>query len=453
MSIRSMSAHARPSAAGSSKATSGGAVLRPAHFLLVTLFLFACKSREFNAASHELSNSNTSFREACNTALGSSADVKITALAVLEAANAKTCSEAEGKLAKIKALRLESKKLKDVSLLSTLTSLEVLYLTNNEVIDLTPLASLPKLKALHAEGNKIKDASVLKTFPSLKDVTLWNNPVNAALALRGLDLERVSGYSNDWPSQQAACASFKKMCSCVRMISTASLKKLTLEACPQNEGKACEPADKIERAPCMASVTAADALLRQSSSDSRYDILRKVPLEQINSAPGHEVLRDPAQMLSIADAIKASGGGRSLFDAAEPMIINVTTLVEARGARQTTRVRSVEIFDGNHRLAGGLHSGLWKNIGDVPRESFKIYVNGIDEKNQLAVRWVPLHTIRDSAIPPTMVKVLNPDGKNIKGPTAEIAADIRSDDELFSTTVQGVSMTEVVKSSLKAIGR
>ncbi|MFT7621147.1 MAG: hypothetical protein ACI9WU_000308, partial [Myxococcota bacterium] len=116
----------------------------------------------------------------------------------------------------------------------------------------------------------------------------------------------------------------------------------------------------------------------------RYDVIKDVPLSEIVSTPGHEYLRSPQAVEGIAADLKLSrDNGAAMFEGADPMLLNVYTK-EQDGKVQ---VRSIEVLDGNHRFAGGLHFGMWKTVGDIPAELLTIRVNGYDTKGQQMPRW------------------------------------------------------------------
>ena len=82
----------------------------------------------------------------------------------------------------------------DISPLKNLTNLEKLYITFNSISDISPLKNLTKLKYLEARGNSISDISALKKLTNLEYICLnMNNvsdisPVKNLTKLKFLDL-------------------------------------------------------------------------------------------------------------------------------------------------------------------------------------------------------------------------------------------------------------------------
>ena len=82
----------------------------------------------------------------------------------------------------------------DLSLLSTLTSLQYLTLWDNKISDLSPLASLTSLVALDLGGNQISNLSPLSALTDLVELALGDNqildisPLSVLIKLRNLSL-------------------------------------------------------------------------------------------------------------------------------------------------------------------------------------------------------------------------------------------------------------------------
>lgn len=64
----------------------------------------------------------------------------------------------------------------DISLLARMPNLTELYLCDQKISDISPLADLP-LTTLALNGNAIEDISVLETMPGLRYLWLGNNPI------------------------------------------------------------------------------------------------------------------------------------------------------------------------------------------------------------------------------------------------------------------------------------
>ena len=69
---------------------------------------------------------------------------------------------------RIVGLSLFNKGLVDIEPLSSLSSLEVLYLHSNQIVDVTPLSSLSSLQRLDLSSNQIVDVTPLSSLSSLQ---------------------------------------------------------------------------------------------------------------------------------------------------------------------------------------------------------------------------------------------------------------------------------------------
>lgn len=99
-------------------------------------------------------------------------------------------------LSTLKSLNAENNLIKDLSPLSSLHSLTALQLDGNLIRDLSPVASLLKLEQLSLSDNKLMDISALSQLTALKSLDLSNNqisditPLNTLAALESLNLSR-----------------------------------------------------------------------------------------------------------------------------------------------------------------------------------------------------------------------------------------------------------------------
>ena len=88
--------------------------------------------------------------------------------------------------------------LSDLTLLTQyLTSLRVLILPGNKIIDLTPLAHLTSLQMLNLSGNEIIDLTPLAHLTSLRVLDLANNEISDITPLAQLTLLRVLDLSDN----------------------------------------------------------------------------------------------------------------------------------------------------------------------------------------------------------------------------------------------------------------
>ena len=202
-----------------------------------------------------------------------------------------------------------------------------------------------------------------------------------------------------------------------------------------------EPTDHVE--PQL--VHDADQLHRNISQAKRYDIVKDFPVKQITSAPGHHDLRSPEAMVGMARRMAERNTSR-IFDGNDKIQLNVFTRVVDRHVE----VRSIEVQDGNHRLAAGLHAGKWNTIADIPREYLDIEVNGYDTHGVQHPRWIPLEVARESALRDDQWFEV-PEEWGPKGPTAQVSGGVSSQDAVVPEQFRGVPLDEVVDRSLERV--
>ena len=182
------------------------------------------------------------------------------------------------------------------------------------------------------------------------------------------------------------------------------------------------------------------------SNQRRIQLLKNVSVGDVMSAPGHSQLRSPEKIVGLAQHITATGGAG--FDK-EPIVIGVFTRNAPNGSGVI--VRSVEVQDGNHRLAAGLLSGKWQTIGNIPANFLKVMVNGwAAGGSQSEPRWIPLAVAQKSSIPRERWFQV-PDNWGPKDPTAQIPGDIASIDKVFPAELRGVPLKNVLVISLQRI--
>ena len=202
----------------------------------------------------------------------------------------------------------------------------------------------------------------------------------------------------------------------------------------------------------FSKVTTNPGRLHQNISPAdRYNVIKGVRLEMAQSAPGHNYLRDPEKAVGMGKAIAASPDrGLAMFKDADKMVLNVFTNAEAK-------VTGIEVMDGNHRFAAGIYAEIlapgkgWKTIGNIPQDFLEIRVNGFNTQGQKLIRWIPLDTVKQGNFPRDSWKEI-PQGGIVKGPTAEVAGDLSSTDPRFKPEHRGVSLLQVLRTSLKRAG-
>ena len=198
--------------------------------------------------------------------------------------------------------------------------------------------------------------------------------------------------------------------------------------------------------PCLRGLGDVNALHTNISNGQRLDVIKDVKIADVMSAPGHQYLREPQKVIAISELIKTGQVPVEAFKA-EPILLTVFTNTLEDGS---VAVRSIEVIDGNHRFAGGLLSGEWKTIGDIPSEFLKIKVNGWNAGGSSAEgRWIPLDVAQKSQIPQQSWFEVPSTWKNVKGPTAQIPGDIASIDAVIPLEYRGVRMEDVLRTSLE----
>lgn len=118
----------------------------------------------------------------------------------------------------------------------------------------------------------------------------------------------------------------------------------------------------------------------QSNSD-RVQLLKDFSFLDFVSAPGHKVVRDPVIVMAIANQIR-----EGLLDVStwtSSMEANIQLNVHLNS--DTGQVCNVQVFNGNHRMAGLILSGQYKTIQalignygmDVVEKMFTVMVNNV----------------------------------------------------------------------------
>ena len=94
----------------------------------------------------------------------------------------------------LKILYLDSNNISDISVLKDLNNLIELYLTNNNISDISALKNLNNLKELYLNNNnKIKNISVIKSLNKLNILSLNNNKIkNISVIKNFIQLEYLN---------------------------------------------------------------------------------------------------------------------------------------------------------------------------------------------------------------------------------------------------------------------
>ena len=101
-----------------------------------------------------------------------------------------------GELVWLQVLYLSNTSITDISVLGSLTKLEGLYLSNTSITDISVLGSLTKLQRLSLDNTSITDISVLGSLTKLQGLNLSNNPIDKIEQLENLNQLQLLDLSN-----------------------------------------------------------------------------------------------------------------------------------------------------------------------------------------------------------------------------------------------------------------
>jgi len=188
----------------------------------------------------------------------------------------------------------------------------------------------------------------------------------------------------------------------------------------------------------LADVPGLDHLHDDIGTTERLRLIADFPIEEMVCAPGHRSLRSPGAVEEIAERIRRGEIG-DLLD--EPILIGIFT-IDRSGE---VGLRCVECLDGHHRLLGGLLSGVWRSIGDIPRRGLDARVNGWPaHASGPEGRWIPLEVARASSLDAAdWLEV--PESWGAKGPTAQLPGGICGIDPVFPERFRGIPLRELVR--------
>lgn len=119
-------------------------------------------------------------------------------------------------LTSLKKLNLTGNKIKDISAICSLTSLEELNLTSNQINDISGIEKLVNLKELNIRGNQIEDITPLSSLTNLKNLLLYKNNITDYSPLYGLtNLESITvGLHNNSISEENLAALKEALPNC-----------------------------------------------------------------------------------------------------------------------------------------------------------------------------------------------------------------------------------------------
>jgi hypothetical protein len=220
------------------------------------------------------------------------------------------------------------------------------------------------------------------------------------------------------------------------------------------------------------------------SNAERLAVIKKIPVSEILSAPGHLELRNPKAVKQMAQIIESAGdAGKAFVKGKEKIVLNVFTQVVTSedGKTQKVAIRGVEVMDGNHRLAAGLLAKMgeaqdtlvaglhakkagrpaWQFVGDIPSEAIEVRVNGdLTDGRGRPQRWIPAKIFEDKACTGPCAEFragkrghfqfINDDRG---GRAVEVSGGVSSLDEVIPEKFRGHTMGDVLKNSLSTMAK
>ncbi|GEM_PF-2859987 len=105
----------------------------------------------------------------------------------------------------------ETQRISDISLLATLTNLEVLDFSYNSVSDISPLSNLHQLKILDFQQNSVSDISVLAIFRQLRYLDFSSNSVSDISKLSNLHHLQYLNFGGNSVSDISALSNLQKL--------------------------------------------------------------------------------------------------------------------------------------------------------------------------------------------------------------------------------------------------
>jgi internalin A len=116
---------------------------------------------------------------------------------LLKKAMTNDCHMADSKLRDLTGIDLSDNQISDLQPVATLNKLTVLNLSRNRITDLQPLATLNKLTDLGLSGNRIIDIEPLAGLNSLTKLDLISNQISDLKPLAALNQLTVLGLSRN----------------------------------------------------------------------------------------------------------------------------------------------------------------------------------------------------------------------------------------------------------------
>ncbi|MEL7315008.1 MAG: leucine-rich repeat domain-containing protein [Cyanobacteria bacterium J06559_3] len=137
------------------------------------------------------------FADWCLNRESLSADTLHTVEVLLEQAGTQDCRSAQENLSNLGDLMLSNSQIVDLTPLASLTHLHRLDLSRNQVADVAPLASLTNLTGLYLSDNEIVDVASLARLNRLSELSLAGNTIADVAPLANLtNLATLDLYNN-----------------------------------------------------------------------------------------------------------------------------------------------------------------------------------------------------------------------------------------------------------------
>ena len=166
----------------------------PKSIALTCCAILALFANGLSAKAAETRSGNKTFAEWCREKESLSHESKHTVEVLLKQAGTTECDAANQKLSSLTALFLWDNQISDIKPLASLPNLIALSVGNNQISDIKPLASLTNLTTLQLNNNQISDIKPLASWTNLTWLDISNNqisdikPLGSLTKLTWLDL-------------------------------------------------------------------------------------------------------------------------------------------------------------------------------------------------------------------------------------------------------------------------
>ncbi|MEO5969247.1 MAG: nicotinate-nicotinamide nucleotide adenylyltransferase [Bdellovibrionia bacterium] len=135
-----------------------------------------------------------------------------------------------------------------------------------------------------------------------------------------------------------------------------------------------------------------------SDAETRFQALANFPIAAIVAAPGHRILRNPAQLKSLVEYIERNHGGDFSRD---KILIN---LIVDKAEKKEAQILSVDVWNAHHRLVAYMKAG-YTRIGELNLSNMVILINGRTASNLPWDHYIPAAGLDLEKSPVSYVKV------------------------------------------------